>query len=268
MSFKIGFMSKHGGSGEKENTNAMTAKSVPRRSVVQVEFKNGASYSYYNDSFDLQRGDFVYVDGKLEGMLGRVAEVSCNFKIKPSMYKRVISLVDTEVHGRFYNAGSHVITFDRGTLPREKVRTWFFPPDGEEETVSGFDGESFPISELGKMKITPQIAERGHEYYTENRVAYLSLDGDSGYAIVEGSEPYEVEFRYQNGDISALVCSCFCTYNCKHEFAAMLQLKEALERIEKHYSAELERTGTFAEMVKGIFFEMAVDGSETSSFEI
>ena len=64
--------------------------------------------TYFNALFDLKVGDRVYVDGKLEGQLGHVVDVSYNFKIKISDYKKVIAVVDTTVHGQFYMAGSHV----------------------------------------------------------------------------------------------------------------------------------------------------------------
>ena len=51
--------------------------------------------SYYNDLFDLHRGDLVFVVGKLEGLRGIVVDVSYNFKIKLSDYKRVIAVADT-----------------------------------------------------------------------------------------------------------------------------------------------------------------------------
>lgn len=77
-----------------------------------------------------------------------------------------------------------------------------------------------------------------------------------------------MEFSYHYGEISGLVCNCFCSYNCKHEFATMLQLKETLELIEKHYAAEYERTGYFAAVTKGTLFAFAIDGKETGSFTI
>ena len=51
----------------------------------------GMGWAYYNDSFDLKVGDFVYVEGKLEGYRGQVTEVNYSFKIKPSDYKKVIA---------------------------------------------------------------------------------------------------------------------------------------------------------------------------------
>ena len=56
---------------------------MARKSVVQVYFpERHASYAYYNDRFDLKCGDIVFVEGKLEGIRGRVTEVNYNFKIK------------------------------------------------------------------------------------------------------------------------------------------------------------------------------------------
>lgn len=72
---------------------------------------------------------------------------------------------------------------------------------------------------------------------------YISLDKTRVRAIVEGTQPYELECDYIDGEIRNLVCDCFCTYACKHMFAAMLQLKETLAFIEKHYPADLKTAG-------------------------
>ena len=80
---------------------------------------------YYNDSFDLKVGDFVYVEGKLEGYRGQVTEVNYSFKIKLSDYKKVIAVIDTNVKGDFYLAGSHVVSFDRNAIPFSKNAEYF-----------------------------------------------------------------------------------------------------------------------------------------------
>lgn len=271
MSIKIGFIKEEPKNTYTEaNYTAHQQVPVARKSVVQVYFPNrGASYAYYNDQFDLKRGDMVYVDGKLEGMRGRVTDVNYNFKIKISEYKRVIAVVDTEVHGQFFLADSHFVTFDPIALPSDKVTTWFKALAKEEdEFVSGSDEATFSLDDLTGMNISNHIAERGHDYYMENKVRYICVDGTRGYAIVEGSEPYEVEFEYRNREISNLVCSCFCSYNCKHEFATMLQLRETIGVIEKHYADEYERTGYFAAVGKGTLFTFAIDGRETGKFEL
>ena len=266
MSLKIGFTAET----NRENTNAtisttVTATAAPRKSAVQVHFPaRGLTCAYYNDTFDLHKGDIVYVDGKLEGLRGRVVDVSYNFKIKLSDYKRVIGKADTDVKGDFYMAGSHFVSFDPTTLPFEKVITWFKAPAKEDdEFVSGSDGTTFRLDDLKGMNVSGTIAERGHDYYIENKAVYLSIDGTHGRAVVEGSEPYEVEFTYQNGVIKDLTCSCFCSYNCKHAFAAMLQLRETLELIDKHYADKYEHTGYFAAITKAALFSFVIDGKET-----
>ena len=129
MSLKIGF------TAQKENEQATAVmpavgiQSAPRKSVVRVYFpERDMTCAYYNDAFDLHPGDTVYVEGKLEGLRGRVVEVSYSFKIKLTDYKRVISKADTEVHGEFFMGGSHFIAFDPFAIPFAKVRrTHTFP---------------------------------------------------------------------------------------------------------------------------------------------
>lgn len=272
MSFRIsGFGAEQREKKDLTPTYEATQQAiVPRRSVVQVRFPGkGIALAYYNDQFDLKIGDLVYVDGKLEGQLGRVVEITYNFKIKISEYKKVIAVCDTNVSGRFFMAGSHFVTFDPAVLPVAKVTMWFKAPAKEDdEYASSSDDTSFHLEDLKGMNISSTIAERGHNYYMENRVRYICLDGTHGYAIVEGTESYAVEFEYRNGEISSLICECPCCYTCKHEFAAMLQLRETLELIEKHYSNEYERTGYFAAISKATLFSFAIDGKETGSFTV
>ena len=240
----------------------------PKKSVVQVYFPSrGMNLAYYNDSFDLKVGDLVYVDGKLEGHRGQVTEVNYSFKIKLSDYKKVIAVIDTNVKGDLYFAGSHLVSFDRNTIPFDKVKTWFKAPEGDEEYATSNDStKKFPLDDLTKMNISHDIADRGHDYYMENKVAYISIDRNHGYAIVEGSEPYEVEFDYYEGEISNLICSCFCSYTCKHEFAAMLQLRETLEFITKNY--ENERNDYFAAISKNIFMSIIMNKKESGKISL
>ena len=270
MAFKIGgFAAEHYEKKRQEQAAPVPQTTVvPKKSVVKVYFPgSGKKLAYYNDQFELKCGDMVYVDGALEGQRGRVVEVSYNFKIKLSDYKRVIAVIDTNVHGQFFMAGSHFVTFDPTALPAAQARMWFLPPAKEDEViVSGSDDSSFRLEDLSGMQITHAIAERGHDYYMENRVRYLCIDGTRGYAIVEGGESYEVEFEYRDGEISGLLCSCPCTYNCKHEFAAMLQLKETLDMIAKHYVEQYDLSGYFVAVNKATLFSMAVDSKETGTF--
>ena len=266
---RIGFSSCLDETAPKASPAAAAAggKGEPVKSVVRVHFPaQNMTLSYYNDLFDLKVGDIVFVEVKLEGLRGRVVDVTYNFKIKLSDYKRVISVADTEVRGEFFFAGSHFITFDPTVLPYAKFISWFKAPDQEDDLyVSGSDDSGFDLNDLSAMKISREIAERGHGYYMENRVRYICLDGTKGRAAVEGSQTYELEFEYQNGEIRNLTCSCFCSYPCKHEFAAMLQLRETLELIAKHYEAPYKASNYFAAVAKGTLMSMVVDGKETGS---
>lgn len=266
MANKIGFMAKLFEEQQKDKPAYIQTVTAPKRSVVQVYFPGqNKKLAYYNDQFDLHCGDLVYVDGKLEGIRGRIIDISYNFKIKASDYKRVIAVVDTNVKGEFYMAGSHFITFNPSTLPVRKASLWFMPPDAEEYIFSS-DDTSFPLHDLKQMNISPTIAERGHDYYMENKVRYICIDGEHGYAIVDGTKAYAVQFEYRDGEISNLICDCPCVYTCKHAFATMLQLKETLSMIEKHYQNEYSDSQYFAAISKASLFAFAVDGKETGSF--
>lgn len=269
MFHRIGFASCSDESVSQRTPSAVSpAEGTPRKSVVRVHFPaRNMTLSYYNDAFDLKVGDIVYVDGKLEGLRGRVVDITYNFKIKLSDYKRVIGVADTRVRGEFFFAGSHFVTFDPTVLPYTKVISWFKAPDKEGDIyASGSDDSSFNLNDLSTMKISHDVAERGHDYYVENRVQYICLDGAKGRAIVEGSQTYELEFEYINGEIRNLTCGCFCSYPCKHEFAAMLQLREALELIAKNYEPRYQASNYFAAVVKSTLMRIAVDGKDAGSF--
>ena len=270
MANRIGFMAKFFDDQHEENAASIEEAVVttPKVSLVQVYFPaKNQKLAYYNDKFDLRCGDLVYVEGKLEGIRGRVTDISYNFKIKASDYKKVIAVADTNVKGQFFMAGSHFLTFDPMTLPRKKAALWFMPPD-EEEYIFSNDDTAFPLHDLSQMKVSHAIAERGHDYYMDNKVRYVCIDGDQGYAIVEGTRPYEVQFVYRDGEISNLICGCPCVYTCKHSFAAMLQLKETLAISEKQYQTEYSQSRYFAAVNKATLFSLAVDGKETGTFTL
>lgn len=270
MTLKIGFTATHSENKPQTAEYSAPRQTTPKKSVVQVFFAaRNRTLAYYNDQFDLHPGDIVFVDGKLEGLRGQVTEVCYNFKIRLTDYKRVIAVADTEVKGRFFTAGSHFVTFDPTALPPEKAVTWFKAPDGEdEEFVCGSDDTAFRLDDLKTMKADIGVMERGHEYYAENRVRYLCLNGGRGYAIVEGREGYEAEFAYDDGEIRSLTCSCFCGGVCKHGFAAMLQLRETLERIETHYAEEYAKNGFFAAVDRGTLLSFVLDSKETAGFTL
>ena len=243
---------------------------APVRSLVQVAFDNGQNpLTYYNDRFDLKQGDVVYVEGKMEGRRGHVVSLTKTFKIRLSDYKRVIGVADRSVKGRLYFGCSHLISFDRNALPYEKVLTWMKAPEPEgTEYVSGSDDETFPLNDLGQMQVSDAVGARGVEYYRQNRVCFLELDGHRGRALVEGTKTYEVEFTCEDGEICGLVCDCLCAYHCKHEVAVMLQLSETLKCIEEKYADEYAESGYFSAVSRELFFDVAATGQEKGSMEV
>lgn len=272
--FKIGFTACEEDKSARSAGETMPAPAAsPRKSVVRVHFPaRNMTLSYYNDAFDLKRGDIVYVEGKLEGQRGCVVDVVYSFKIKLSEYKRVISVADTSVKGEFHFALSHFVTFDRTALPYEKAITWFKAPEKADEVYASGSGDpSFSLDDLSTMGIGKDAAERGHEYFMENKVCYIELDGSHGRAIVEGSRPYELEFSYwddeddEDVEIGNLTCDCFCASPCKHMFAAMLQLRETLGVINENYAEQCEKSGYFAAVSKAALLSFAVDGRKTGS---
>lgn len=234
------------------------AAAVP--SVVRVYFpERDRAYSYYNDRFDLHKGDVVYVSGKLAGLLGRVAAVDYNFHIRLADYERVIGAADRNVHGTFYVFGSHMLTLDHGALPYAQVRSWFFPPEAEGEFVVGHGpGPEYALDALEQTHVSSDVAEKGGAYYGENRVVYLSVDGTQGHAIVQGTVPYELTFTYTGGTVSALTCTCYETGLCKHGAALLLQLLETVDFLREEAFAASDR---FAAVSKRVFSHFAMGGS-------
>ncbi len=203
--------------------------------------------------FNLEKGDWVYVEGKLEGIRGVIQSINYDFKIKLSDYKRVIEKIDKSVSGDFHFLPHNIVTFDPEALPYKKVLSWF-KPCCDEDFVTGIGGEAFPLDDLSKMKIPSHIAQRGLEYFDKSKISYLCLDGNTGHAIVDGTECYEVDFTYRNGQIEQLSCTCLCSDRCKHEYAVMLELKMLLEQIEEY--CPLNQNGYFATMPKTLFLTM------------
>ena len=120
MKFPIGFAFND--ESEKVEMEPLVQQvTVPVKSLVQVYFpQQNQTLTYFNDQFDLKQGEFVFVDGKLEGIRGIVREVNKNFKIKVADYKKVISVADINMSGQMHMAGSHFVSFDTLALPYEE----------------------------------------------------------------------------------------------------------------------------------------------------
>ena len=244
---------------------------MPKRSLVNVFFpEKGIAPAYYNDQFDLKVGDLVFVEGAFEGLRGRVTEVCYTFRIKKSEYKKVISVVQTEIFGEVTIAGGSIIAIDENVMPYEKVRTWFFPPttEGEEEyEISVEEGKEIPLKELEKMEIPPVIRERGEDYFEEDRIVFLEIRDDTLRAIAQGSKPYEITGKFRDGKFSELLCTCPFPGTCKHEYATLLFLRETKKAMDEEYGDDFD-FDYLAMMPKSVFYEYLVESKKRGAFRM
>ncbi len=178
-------------------------------------------------------------------------------------YRRDVAKVDVPPVDRFKLLGTHVVTFDRTAIPSNKVKRWFDVSLPAEQHCA--DAAEFLLGDLSGMNAGDKIVARGREYKRKNKVAYICLDGTQGTALVAGTEPYTVAFEYNGGMVQNLTCSCSYSRRCKHEVAAMLQLSETLELIQKNYGKEFVESGYFAALSKDDFFDCVMEHADLGS---
>lgn len=269
MKHPIGFCAQ-ASAPEAAPAPAAPAETAAVPSVVRVFFPAcNQDYSYYNDRFDLHEGDLVFVSGKLARQRGQVVAVDYNFRIRLADYERVIGAADTAVHGTFFALGTHLVTLEPGVLPFRQVRGWFLPPEADGEYAVGHGpGPVYALDALAQLSIPAGVAEKGHAYYMENRVVYLSVDDTAGRAIVNGTVPYEITFTYADGTVSALTCGCYETALCKHGAAVLLQLRETLEKIHEHWPEALTEDGYFAAVSKSTLSFFTTSSSKPASITL
>lgn len=236
------------------------AQTQAKKSLVRVFFSSrNLNLTYYNDRFDLHEGDFVYVSGKLDGLMGVVTEVLYCFKIRLSDYERVTALVDTKVKGEFYNIGSDFLTFDPSAMPYKKVLSWLRPPEKERaEYAYGSESRSFSLDDLSGMKLSADDIEKAKFCLEDGRVKYLSVCGTYGRALVLGKQLYEIEFRLKGGVITNLFCSCYETGYCGHSAAAILKLRQVLACIEESFADEYRKSGCFCVTDKNMLLKFSI----------
>ncbi len=227
--------------------------------LVQVYFvAKDDAFLYLCEDIILHEGDHVYVSGKMKDTLGIVVDVRHQFKVRPSKYERVIAKIDTQLQGEFKILNRLLLSFDRKNLGKEKISKWFFAPQGEEPFISTYTPSSFPLDDLSQFPIQRERLERGIQYYKDQRVVYICLDDVYGYAIVQGSECYEIEFIYQNEMIEDISCGCYCDGHCKHEFALLLELKELVKALKTHFTKQYSVNTYVAAIDKDVLWHMSV----------
>lgn len=273
MKFKIGFTAEKEPEKKAVEIEAKAPEEAPaRKSLVKVFFpQRGFACTYYNDLFDLRVGDLVYVDGKLEGKRGKVIDISYTFKIKLSDYKRVIAKIDTDISGEFCYIGDELFSFDRRSIPFEKMLPYFkAPANPDEEYASSKDDKFYSLNDLEGMGASVNAVKLGAADFGCGEVLYLSVDGSKGHAIVGEDDLHEIEFDYKNGMIANITCGCWECGFCRHSAAAVLALKSALEKIEEQFPKKFETSGFFAVMPKIEFMNImaSIDNDNIGSFVI
>lgn len=255
----IGFMADQEKKEEMPTLPAAERTDAPVKSLVRVRFQNFPTpLAYYNDRFDLQKGDVVYVSGKLAGSPGVVTSVTTKFRIHTSDYERVLSLLDLTVHGSFVRIMDKMVSFDQIAITPERFGSWVTPPEDDkkaeeddDEVISG-DGYTIDIHDIESCEdITSAIAERALNYCMEGRVRYLCVRNGVGRAYVEGSKWYRVDFRWDDGMMTDIYCDCPYSELCKHEVAVAFTLRML------HKQPEFVPIGDFMALDQVTFWKLA-----------
>lgn len=85
----------------------------------------------------------------------------------------------------------------------------------------------YPTREAIRSRCTEQSFERGCNYYHEDRILSLDIDGERITATVQGSQAYDVEITLTDEPIQTW-CSCPYDYagDCKHIIAVLLAVND------------------------------------------
>ncbi len=221
---------------ESGNIDVSPSESVTAvRSLVTVRFlRDGRSFTYYNDLYELAKGDFVFVSGKLAGQLGVVEKVTTRFKINLADYQRVVSRANACIHGTYEAVLDKMVSFDCDALSPDEFRSWILPSkdwdrkedDPEEEIILG-DGYELQLPELElDDEVDSNVLERALNYCREGRVVYICVHGSVGTAFIEGTKWYEVNFMLEGNRMTEMYCECPYPGLCKHMLAAAITVRQ------------------------------------------
>lgn len=93
-----------------------------------------------------------------------------------------------------------------------------------------------------KKLFNPVILERGFDYHRNKKAEILNLSADEVNAVVSGSDDYEVNIYFSDGEIEDMYCNCPYASdgnNCKH-MAAVLYLLEGLQSHSNPHYTDIE----------------------------
>lgn len=232
---------------------------IPDMYLAEVRFDNTRETgTFIVEHMEIYEGDLVYVTGPMQDKVGTVIDVTYHCKIRPSKYERVVAKIDTDLYGNFIPLEHMWVTFDHQCMNKDKMRLWFLSPMTDGECVDSNGFAPFGLHELDSFPISDIRAERGESYYEEHRVVYICLDKGKGYAIVQGSEYYEVTFTYIDNKIHDILCNCYCEGHCKHEYAVLLQLQDVIGHWLMDYNSNYSESEYMAAIDKTVVWNMSV----------
>lgn len=232
---------------------------IPDMYLAEVHFStNRETGTFIVEHMELYEGDLVYVTGPMQDKVGTVIDVTYHCKIRPSKYERIVAKIDTDLYGKFIPLEHLWVTFDRPCMDKDKMRLWFLSPLSDGECVDDNEFAPFSLHSLEEFPIFDIRAERGEKYYEEHRIVYICLDKGKGYAIVEGSEYYEVTFTYIDNKIHDILCNCYCEDHCKHEYAVLLQLQDLVGCFALNYDSNYSENEYMAAIDKTVVWNMSI----------
>lgn len=221
---------------QKENENR-----IPKN-LVKVRFEDDLSLIYFSDLPEIQVGDVVTVDGKMENKIAVVTKVLTSFKKPKFDMKWIVDKIDNDISGRYFKMEDDVVSL-YNTLTVDKFMNIYTGVNYKENIAVGEDDIELDLEKFEESELfdDESVKLRGQSLYKNNYVSFISLNNGVGKAVVRSSnlnDWYEIDFRYKNGIITYLACDCPYFENCKHIYAFLLKFRDFIKKFKKLYQSE------------------------------
>ncbi|WP_074416157.1 SWIM zinc finger family protein [Streptococcus suis] len=117
----------------------------------------------------------------------------------------------------------------------------------------------------------PHIVDRGYNLFLDDAVQGLEETGEGYYALVSGSQVYEVEIDFEHGQLVSMWCECPCAQemnHCKHMAAVLFAISElegqpAVEGKGQSFAQLLDKLTV--EQLRAIVLELAQEDRELAN---
>ena len=224
---------------------------VPK-ALVQVSFCDGFTLLYFSDLPEIEVGDVVTVEGKMENQLALVTDVLHAFKKPKFEMQWIASRLDRDLSGTYVSLEKNVMS-KQLTFTIDKFLGLYAGVKPQENTPYGEDFLSLDLNEIENSNFFSDelVKIRGQALYNDGSVQYVYLKNVEGKAAVRSADKdawYEIDFRYKNGKITYLACDCPYFGGCKHLYAFLLKFRN----LQKWFS-QREMTGDFVTCTKECF---------------